>query len=311
MSKKTMLYRQGNAGLPSMNQWHPYLEKYFKLEVIDTAKTYNKQDCFLWVNYLEVDQSWATPYIDSGYKIVSDYLWDHYGIPTINDNVLTLKSNNWILANESIWYKHQGYDKLQLARTPDKFLLCLMNAERERRTQLFDNINKYSSDSLISYVAKGVHIAGDIDVAHGTWQRFVNTDWYNSTSFSLVAETSVDDPKLISEKIFKPMAFKHPFVVWGPYNILNSIKKLGFRTFSHVIDESYDDIVDADLRLHAITKVISSLRNEYEAGRAIFTDSRSLAIIEHNYNLFYNKSLIEDRIIEQEILQPILEFVNE
>lgn len=311
MSKKTMLYRQGNAGLTSMNHWHPYLEKYFKLEVIDTAKTYNKQDCFLWVNYLDVDQSWAKSYIDGGYKIVSDYLWDHYGTPSVTDNILTLKSDNWIIANESICYKHQGYDKLQLARTPDKFLLCLMNAEREHRTQLFNEIREYQPDSLISYIAKGIHIAGDIDTGHGAWQRYANIDWYNTTYFSLVAETSIADPKFISEKIFKPMALKHPFVVWGPYNILNLVKNLGFRTFSHIIDESYDNISDADLRFRAIMNVVASLRNEYEAGRALFSDPHSLEIIEHNYNLFYDKTLIEDRIIEQEILQPILKFVNE
>lgn len=310
MIKKTLLYQTGNAGLTTSLYWHPYLEKYFNLEIIDHTKTYNKQDYFVWVCYLDPNPTWAQPYIEQGYKIIHEYLWDHYGVPIVNNNILTLKSNNWILANESIHYKQLGYNTLSLTRSPSKFLLCLMNAVRDSRTQLYNEINKYSTDSLISYVGKEIRIAGDLDAPHGVWQHHANIDWYNTTNFSLVAETSVADPQFISEKIFKPMAFKHPFVVWGPHNILNLIKQLGFQTFSHVIDETYDTIADTDLRFYAITEVVSHLRKEYDARRPLFTDSGSLEILRHNYNLFYDKKLIEDRIIEREILQPILEFVE-
>ncbi len=92
---------------------------------------------------------------------------------------------------------------------------------------------------------------------------------YENTYFSLVTETSfpfkrfhygvfenaiTDVGRILSEKIFKPIAMKHPFIVVSNPRTLELLRTLGYKTFSPWIDESYDLIEDDAERLLAIAK---------------------------------------------------------
>jgi hypothetical protein len=58
----------------------------------------------------------------------------------------------------------------------------------------------------------------------------------------------------LSEKIFKPISNLQPFLVIGDYLTLAELKKLGFKTFSPFIDESYDNERDSYKRMELIEK---------------------------------------------------------
>jgi hypothetical protein len=92
---------------------------------------------------------------------------------------------------------------------------------------------------------------------------------YENTYFSLVTETSfpfikfhygifenaiTDVGRILSEKIFKPIGMKHPFIVVSNPKTLELLRTLGYKTFSPWIDESYDLIEDDAERLLAIAK---------------------------------------------------------
>ena len=57
-----------------------------------------------------------------------------------------------------------------------------------------------------------------------------------------------------SEKIWKPMMFMQPFVLIGEPFMLRTLNELGYKTFSDIIDESYDEIVDNEQRLTQAVK---------------------------------------------------------
>ena len=63
----------------------------------------------------------------------------------------------------------------------------------------------------------------------------------SKTCFEIVSETCVSHNKLcVTEKTFKAILSKNVFLLMGnPYS-LNLLKSLGFKTFSDIIDESYD-----------------------------------------------------------------------
>ena len=66
---------------------------------------------------------------------------------------------------------------------------------------------------------------------------------YERTLISIVSETEVELDKLrFTEKSLKPILNYHPFIIYGPINILKFLKYYGFKTFDEYIDESYDDI---------------------------------------------------------------------
>lgn len=64
---------------------------------------------------------------------------------------------------------------------------------------------------------------------------------YNQTYYSVVAETNaVNEFNFYTEKIVKPIISKRMFIMIAGQNYLANLKKLGFKTFSDVINESYD-----------------------------------------------------------------------
>ena len=89
---------------------------------------------------------------------------------------------------------------------------------------------------------------------------------YEDTYFSVVSETifftgyrNWEDSAFLSEKTFKAILFKHPFILVATPNTLKYLKAIGYKTFSPVIDESYDSIEDNTLRMIAILKEINRL----------------------------------------------------
>lgn len=75
-----------------------------------------------------------------------------------------------------------------------------------------------------------------------------------------------------TEKSLKPIAAHRPFVVFGPQHVLKRLRDLGFRTFSPIIDESYDDIESPDERLKAVIRALVDLtrQDHREVLRACF-----------------------------------------
>ena len=129
----------------------------------------------------------------------------------------------------------------------------------------------YLDDFYYSYVERlGKYLPEDADPLFpasagvtGQQQRYFNPMWYNDTYFSLVAETTKDllGGTHVTEKSFKPMAYYHPFIVWGQPGTLHFLKDLGFETFENLFDESYDLIQNDQDRLSAVINNVKSFRN--------------------------------------------------
>lgn len=118
---------------------------------------------------------------------------------------------------------------------------------------------------------------------------------YEDTYFSLVSETIYfadyldwEDSCFLSEKIFKAILFRHPFVLCATPHTLKYLRGLGYKTYSPVIDESYDSIDDNWLRLVAILKEVNRLcKLEGEALEDYLKFCREIA--EYNFNVLLNK----------------------
>lgn len=320
MNKKRLLFKQNSGAIPLTYVWKSVFEPYFEFDtfsVTDSVDMYDPENDVIWVISPEDALGLVEPWLDAGYKVVLDYLWDHYGVSYSTENAFLLKTNNIILMHESLHYRALGYKESHYNNDPDKLFLCLMHQDRPNRAALYDKVKKYSDTSLISFVSRGIVLQGDVSfeqtggyTGFPSWQNFANLNWYNSTAFSLVSETSVYDSRFYTEKTLKAFAHKHPLVVWGAANILKRLKKLGFETFGHVIDESYDNIIDNNLRLNKISEVVDSMNKEFQKNRYFLHDAKTKEIIEHNHNLFYNEKFIA-KLIDDEIMGPLKRFVYE
>jgi hypothetical protein len=83
---------------------------------------------------------------------------------------------------------------------------------------------------------------------------------YLDTYFSLVTETVFEYPySFRTEKIWKPIAIGHPFVAAANHGYYRDLHQLGFQTFGHLIDESFDTIVDSTQRLEQVAREVEWL----------------------------------------------------
>jgi hypothetical protein len=94
-----------------------------------------------------------------------------------------------------------------------------------------------------------------------TWgEIYLRAEPYIDTYFSLVTETVFDYPySFRTEKIWKPVAMGHPFIAVANQGYYRDLHQLGFRTFGHVIDESFDRIENSQDRIERIAQVVEDL----------------------------------------------------
>jgi hypothetical protein len=109
----------------------------------------------------------------------------------------------------------------------------------------------------------------------------------------------------LTEKTFKPIALRMPFMIVGCAGSLSYLRSYGFQTFSTLWDESYDDEVNDIKRYEKIGKILKELDscNNAEKQR-IFESARE--ICEHNYRHFYYGGF-ED-VLWQEVTEMINDF---
>jgi hypothetical protein len=184
-----------------------------------------------------------------------------------------------------------------------------MHLKRKHRDQIYAKLENLLDRALYSYVKQGITIDDDIDYSQGDWQRYFNPNWYDATEFSVVVETFTTYPTFVSEKIFKPLAHQHPFVVWGSKETLKYLQDQGFETFGHQIDESYDIIDDDNLRLEKVVSEIERLTKQFNDKKYIFEDMLTKQKLAHNHQRFFNKELIKQKI-KDEIIDEILNFIE-
>jgi len=94
-------------------------------------------------------------------------------------------------------------------------------------------------------------------------------DYYEDTYFSVVTETlcmkgeSSDGEsgfgRILSEKTFKAIINRHPFIILGVAKSLQLLKDLGYKTFSPWINEDYDNELDDITRIHMVVKEVKKL----------------------------------------------------
>jgi hypothetical protein len=139
--------------------------------------------------------------------------------------------------------------------------------------------------------------------------------YFSNSYFSIVTETgfynvpehshlvlnysSIHTNIFFTEKIFKPLVTKHPFILFCFPGALDKIRQMGYRTFSPFIDETYDTIENPDERFEALwTEITRLLQKTPEEWIQWQTDIKE--IVEHNHSHFFvNKNFLSTDIESQ------------
>ena len=145
---------------------------------------------------------------------------------------------------------------------------------------------------------------------NGALSANVNLDELTSALWHIVTETIYYDPKLhLTEKIFKPIVSRRPFILAAAPGNLAYLKSYGFRTFDQWIDESYDEETDHYIRIEKITAEIQRLC-ELSPDALKQMHSEMKEILEYNHQHFYGKfkDLIVNELVDN--FEGILNRIN-
>ena len=107
----------------------------------------------------------------------------------------------------------------------------------------------------------------------------------NRIPLELVNETYAfgTDSLFVTEKIFKPILSKNLFLTIANPFVLAFLRQLGFKTFSHIFDESYDTETDNVKRTNLVIKNLKHFCSIPIADcKKIYDDN--LEVLEYNYN---------------------------
>lgn len=109
----------------------------------------------------------------------------------------------------------------------------------------------------------------------------------------VVTETCFWDKRThLTEKIFKPIVAKQPFVLLGCANNLTYLKSYGFKTFNNWWDESYDQCENPIDRLQQVVAIIKEICSmDYNELQSMLQGMKY--ILDHNYELFYSKDFVK------------------
>jgi hypothetical protein len=168
-------------------------------------------------------------------------------------------------------------DRIFLKRNKPFLFNFLNGVNRNHRALLLEKLNKKDllARSLWSALYDNKFLPKDYqfqvnsdNVINGKYKL---NDWpdgqifaniFEDSYFSVVTETNFYLPySFRTEKIYKPLKIGHPFVAAANYGFYRDLHNQGFKTFDHLIDESFDLIDDNDKRLNRIVDVVEFLCN--------------------------------------------------
>ncbi len=170
-------------------------------------------------------------------------------------------------------YDNNLYDLVKQYQLPYDYIQeCVTTLNSLKRKLNIDNSNEIRNDS----------------------QTLGALSYMIDSFLHVVTETCFWEEKThLTEKIFKPIVAKQPFVLLGCANNLEYLRSYGFKTFDQFWDESYDTIKDPMHRLQAVVNIVENIC-AMSLDELYILQQKMSEILEHNYNWFYNQEFIDN-----------------
>jgi len=124
----------------------------------------------------------------------------------------------------------------------------------------------------------------------------IDLETANTCGIHICMETVFDaNENYFTEKIFKPIVLKQPFILFGTCKTLDTLQHMGYKTFDTHWSEHYDSLVDHDARYSAAFDVIKDLAEQpLENIQNMFKGLGMRSILEHNHEWFYMQRTLDN-----------------
>jgi hypothetical protein len=142
------------------------------------------------------------------------------------------------------------------------------------------------AQDIEQFLSGGPYRCDTLSVSEHNNHGVVEPNHYANSYCNIVVETHFDADgsggTFLTEKTFKAIKHGQPFVIIGPPGSLATLRALGYRTFDHSIDNSYDLETDNTRRWLMLRDTIKQIKQHDLA--TWFADC--IQDVQHNQNLF-------------------------
>jgi hypothetical protein len=194
--------------------------------------------------YTQLDKPYKFMFLNGRCRRHRKYLIEQFDLNGLLDHAIWTNLENRSGNPDTLSLWHDGQDLMRRDR-PIKTLDYKYEVTRYQ-----DRVNVQSDQQFIKS-----------DLFNQEWgEIYLQAEPYIDTYFSVVTETVYEYPySFRTEKIWKPIAMGHPFIAVANQGYYRDLHKLGFQTFGHVIDESFDQIENNQDRLVRIAQIVTDL----------------------------------------------------
>ena len=199
---------------------------------------------------------------------------------------------DWFVMSTYFYKQNPILDQLSSYSPKPKTFDILLGGSRPHRTKIYDYIlkNNLNDRVIMTYMGNLNKPLQQLPTSNWIWPEgldipekdiswtvtpinyqgrsmslstIVPINIYNDTAYSIVAETNYFNHfNFYTEKIVKPILAERLFLVFSGLHYLKNLRSLGFKTFNGIIDESYDDVENTELRFQMIFEQMQYLFNQ-------------------------------------------------
>lgn len=245
--------------------------------------------------YNNAHSTGVTNYIHKGQNINTLYipiftLWPFSAWKNLKEEVIPKYDYSYFVRNGR-QHKKEGYLKIKEKELKNVFITYKKNLGEV--------------DDMIFH--------DEVDGLLDEFKFHLRPEIYLNTKIQITAETEYypkmaegepnyfDEMMHITEKTWRNVSFGMPFVLLSHKNSLKEIRRLGFKTFHTLIDESYDEMDDS-VRMDYAIDAATELLKHYG------TDELN-NILQYNKSLIYNDEQMK-LLFEKESLEPLKKYIN-
>jgi hypothetical protein len=198
-------------------------------------------------------------------------------------NIKIINFLNWHFATKA---RVTSPSLLKVNATHDYLLTMRKKKARIHRDVLWQELNSkpglldrgFASYKISKF--ENTDWVGNTTSQHDWFAGHASMDLYLDCFLEIVPETCYRDLYFFTEKTYKPIMTKTPFLVVSTAGYLKYLQNLGFKTFSSLISEEYDQQYRVEDR---VKHMVNMLQDIIQNGTKSFYQA-SQDILEHNFS---------------------------
>lgn len=232
------------------------------------------------------DHMWPVPYVYNNYWFIATH--------EMNKNInLSYPDKRQFFADILLGTpKPHRIQFFEMLKAEGMLEANIVNFFGKYSSSFIEKINDPAQKQIDEQLKLGTHEptatrSGDYFVSQHISKPIMENSW-----ITIVAETvSNNDCFFVTEKTAKALMAGRPFIILSGRHALKNLRSLGFRTFSPVINENYDDISNEKSRMQAAFKSFVELSRK-DPGK-VAEDLH--AICDHNRKIMLSKSRLTEK----------------